>query len=102
MPRPPTFQEASDSAIRSTEASYPVQGLPEDPERSGYNRSILCPPAQGVGSEHMKLRATYNMTNEIPITDAQQLRILERAKRDEPLAYQHALDGQQVCSLMSE
>lgn len=93
-------QEASESALRSTR-EYPIRDtLPTAAElnrleKSGYNRSILRQPSEGVGTEHNKLQTNFDLENTIPITEAQQVRILQQKKRDDPIGYQHVLDGQQ-------
>jgi len=78
-------------------------------EHTGFSRGIQVPPADGTGSEHMKVHgsmmpaartgyvgAPWEMTNTQGITEAQERKILDKMRREEPLKYQHALDGQQT------
>jgi hypothetical protein len=78
-------------------------------EHTGFSRSIQPQPSEGTGSEQMKVRGPmkpsarsgyvgepWQMTNTQAITTAQERKILAKMKRDDPLKYQHALDGQQT------
>lgn len=78
-------------------------------EHTGFSRSIQGQPSEGTGSEQMKLRGPmkasarsghvgepWQMQDTQRITTPQERKILEKLKRENPMKYQHALDGQQT------
>jgi hypothetical protein len=97
-------QEQVDRAPKGKPTKMPASY--DGGEWSGFNRSVLQPPAEGTGSEQIKLNGPlipnhktgdvgqpYELYRAAPVGKDQERRILQSLKRDQPLKYQHVLNG---------